>query len=184
MADDPSTPLAFSRHVIDVNSRDEGAAFARRLASLGDVIAVNLVAADGTSAVFCERHLQLLLAAGPSTIVVDTIPSAVFRRVVMGKITEAERDALALRATLRTVPLGDAGGLALAVQQRIEQVALLLDGFQLQRGSQRLRAEVAALAAGRQSLAGGMSAVDNVLVMDSVQYELVPTLRALMALLT
>jgi len=146
---------------------------------LDDTVAVNLVGGDGSNAVFCEQHLTMVLADTPAVVVIDAIPTAAFISILTSKLALAQADAVALRLTLRTEFLADAAAAAVGVRHHLDQLLLLLDGFALQHPSARLRAGMTALLAARQSWLKAITAADNVLGMDCLQYEIVPALRSL-----
>lgn len=176
--------LEYSRHLIDARGCSEVPPFLPRLSTLGDMIAVNIVGSDGSSAVFCEQHLRMVLATAPATVTLDAIEGAAFTSILTSKLASAQSEAVALRLKLRTEFIVDTPSMVAGLRHQLDQLLLILDGFALQQPSARLKSEVSALLAGRQSLLTAVSAADNVLGMDSLGYEIVPALRSLTKLLS
>ena len=180
MADDSATPLAYSRHTVDVQGCRDVAGVAARLAAIGDVVAVNLVGGDGTSAAVCDLHIRTALAARPAVMIVETIPAATFVAILSHKLARTEREAQALRLRLRSDFVADLVQETGAVQHHVEQTLLLLDGFSLQRPAAPVKPGVVALVEARQSGLQALAAADNVLAMDALHYAMMPALRQLM----
>jgi hypothetical protein len=169
----------YARHAVPVADAGNIRAVLRALGALPGLIVVNLVEPGGAATVaLSEESLANLLATGPETLIVETLPRATYQRVMRDKIELATREAIALRTILCSCAIGDVPTEASTVVRHVDQILFLLRSYALQDGRSRVTALIDALAARRQRLAEScFESGDNVRCMDDLQYEVVPVLQ-------
>jgi len=152
----------------------------RDLSNVRERVVVNLVEPTNRTLALSAETLRAALAGGPDSLVVQSLPRDVYRRVMCGKVERVAVEAAGLRGELRHRFVNDLAVELAGFLQHLDQLLFLLHGYALQDWRPRVTRLVQALTDLRTQLARSAAEHrDNVRCMDDLHYEIVPTLAAL-----
>ena len=142
-------------------------------------LAVVSIGVDGQPArLFCTSNVDALLALRPAAVLVDLALVAQYVRFAVNGLEVTTQVSQALGAMLRTMPVVSCEAQVTELQQRLQLMTLLLDGFALQRHHRALAETAQHLHAVTRSLLDAARHGDNAGCLDVLRYELPPVLSA------
>ena len=128
---------------------------------------------------FCSANLGASIAQA-RTVVVDVAADTAYRAFARSMVAAAVRAVGGLRDVLRTAPVASVGVQCAQVCQQLDAIALMAEGYALQRTNSEVASAASALAAAVRLLRESAGVhEDNVRCMDDLQYEATPALAAI-----
>lgn len=128
---------------------------------------------------FCAANASPTLLAA-ETVLVDVAADSVYRPFVRSIIAGAAGAALAIRDALRSAPVSSLAHVFAQLCQQLDVVALMAEGYALQRRDAELLAQAGAVSAASRALRESAAMHDdNVRCMDDLHYEVTPALQRL-----
>lgn len=125
---------------------------------------------------FCRANVSAVLAAHAGTLTVELAPTPQYVQFASQGIDLTRSVADAVAAMLRTEPVATCVPQVTELRQRLELMALLVDGYGLQVGSLRLAELAQRIGQGARTLLACTGHGDNSACLDALRYELLPAL--------